>query len=230
MGRHTLEGNPSIAVDLRRSAQARRLSLRVSRLDGRVTLTMPARTPDREAFAFLRAQEDWLRGHLAQLSPVVRAAVGGAMLLRGQEVPIRHADVPRLQIKQDAIWVPNGAKLNGAALQAALKVLARDALAAASDAYAAQLGVTYTRLTIRDTRSRWGSCSSAGALMYAWRLILAPPAVLDYVAAHEVAHLREMNHAPAFWAVVAGLCPDYEIHRVWLRENGDQLHRIQFDD
>ncbi|MDO6588667.1 M48 family peptidase [Loktanella sp. D2R18] len=230
MVRHKLEGNPSIEVDLRRSARSRRLSLRVSRLDGRVTLTMPPRTPDREAFAFLRAQEDWLRGHLAQLGPVVRVAVGGTLLLRGQELPVRHADVPRLQIKDDAVLVPNGVKLNESALQAALKVLARDALAAASDAYAAQLGVAYTRLTIRDTRSRWGSCSSAGALMYAWRLIMAPPAVLDYVAAHEVAHLREMNHAPAFWAVVARLCPDYEIHRVWLRENGDQLHRIRFDD
>ena len=152
------------------------------------------------------------------------------MLFRGQEVPIRHADVTSLRITQDAVLVPSGAALNGVALQAAFKVVARNALAAASDRYAAQAGCTYTRLTIRDTRSRWGSCSSAGALMYAWRLIMAPPAVLDYVAAHEVAHLREMNHAPAFWAIVARLCPDYENHRRWLRENGDQLHRIQFDD
>jgi predicted metal-dependent hydrolase len=191
---------------------------------------MPPRTPDREAFAFLRAQEEWLRGHLAGLSPVVRVAVGGAMLLRGQEVPIMHADVARQHITHDAVLVPQGACLNGAALQAALKVLARDALATASDRYATQLGATYSRLTIRDTRSRWGSCSCAGALMYAWRLIMAPHEVLDYVAAHEVAHLREMNHAPAFWALVAGLCPDYVRHRNWLRENGDQLHRIQFDD
>ena len=198
MARHTLEGNPPIAVDLRRSARARRLSLRVSRLDGRVTLTMPQCTPDREGFAFLRTQEDWLRGHLAQLGPAVPVAVGGTLMLRGQAVPIIHADVARLRIAAHAVEVPHGSDLNCAALQAGLKVMARNALAAASDRYAAQLGCAYTRLTIRDTRSRWGSCSSAGALMYSWRLILAPPAVLDYVAAHEVAHLVEMNHAPAF--------------------------------
>ncbi|SFR47072.1 hypothetical protein SAMN04488005_2323 [Yoonia tamlensis] len=230
MGRHTLEGNPSIVVELRRTARARRLSLRVSRLDGRVTLTMPPMTPDREAFAFAKAQENWLRGHLAQLEPAEQVAIGGTLLLRGQKLPVRHADVSRLKIGNDAILVPQGRALNRAALQAALRVLARNALATASDTYAARLGVSYTRLTIRDTRSRWGSCSSAGALMYAWRLIMAPPAVLDYVAAHEVAHLREMNHGPDFWALVAALCPDYAAHRDWLRQNGDQLHRMRFDD
>ncbi|WP_394179688.1 M48 family metallopeptidase [Yoonia maritima] len=230
MGRHTLEGNPPIAVSLRRSARAKRLSLRVSRLDGRVTLTMPHRTPDREGIAFLRVQEPWLRGHLAQLAPVMKVSVGGTLLVRGQQLPILHADVRRLRISETAVEVPIGAKAIGSMIPARLKVMARDALAEASDRYAAQLGHTYSRLSIRDTRSRWGSCSSAGVLMYSWRLIMAPPEVLGYVAAHEVAHLQEMNHAPEFWAVVGRLCPDYETHRNWLRENGDQLHRVSFDD
>jgi predicted metal-dependent hydrolase len=132
-------------------------------------------------------------------------------------------------IGTDAIQVSQN-KPTGAQVKALFRLHARDALAAASDRYAHALGRTYARLSIRDTRSRWGSCSSQGTLMYSWRLIMAPPAVLDYVAAHEVAHLVEMNHQPAFWDVVAGICPDYATHRAWLRTHGDSLHRINFDN
>lgn len=110
-----------------------------------------------------------------------------------------------------------------------LKTQARARLVAASDMYAARLGQPYRRITLRDTRSRWGSCSSQGALMYSWRLILAPPRVLHYVAAHEVAHLSEMNHSPAFWAVVAQLFGPCDAERRWLRQEGAALHRIRFD-
>jgi hypothetical protein len=91
------------------------------------------------------------------------------------------------------------------------------------------LGRPYTRITLRDTRSRWGSCASSGALSYSWRLIMAPPEVLDYVAAHEVAHLAEMNHSAAYWAGVARLLPGYEAPRQWLRAHGAGLHRYRFD-
>ncbi|MGR3434759.1 MAG: M48 family metallopeptidase, partial [Shimia sp.] len=83
---------------------------------------------------------------------------------------------------------------------------------------------------LRDTRSRWGSCSAAGGLNYSWRLVMAPPEVLDYVAAHEVAHLAQMNHSPRFWAEVAGLMPGYEAPRGWLRRHGADLHRYRFGD
>lgn len=229
MGRHTLEGNPPIDVTLRHSSRAKRLSLRVSRLDGRVTLTLPARSPDREGIAFLRAKESWLRGHINQLRPVQPVTIGQTVLFQGQPRVIVQGLSRRAAISATQITVSQTAPA-APQIKALFRHAARDALAAASDAYAAQLGRTYARLTIRDTRSRWGSCSAAGALMYSWRLIMAPPEVLDYVAAHEVAHLAEMNHQPAFWAVVAQLCPDYQRHRQWLRDNGDQLHRVTFDD
>ncbi len=229
MGRHTLEGNPPIDVTLRHSAQAKRLSLRISRLDGRVTLTLPRRAPEREGITFLRTKEAWLRRHLQDMKPATRAAVGDAIPFRGVSTPIVAGTNKRARLADGQIMV-SPASPAAPQIKGLLRHAARDALAAASDAYAHQLGRTYTRLTIRDTRSRWGSCSSQGALMYSWRLIMAPPAVLDYVAAHEVAHLVEMNHQPSFWAVVKQICPDYEKHRRWLREEGDQLHRVIFED
>jgi predicted metal-dependent hydrolase len=106
-----------------------------------------------------------------------------------------------------------------------LKREARRDLEAASRRYAAELGVAARRVTVRDQSSRWGSCSTAGALSYSWRLILAPPFVLDYLAAHEVAHLVEMNHSRRFWRVVERICPAAHAAKVWLDANGPDLHR-----
>lgn len=229
MGRHTLEGNPPISVDLRRSVRAKRLSLRVSRLDGRVTLSMPQHVPVREAIRFLSSRENWLRGHLNDVQPRLPVRPGSQILYRGKMLPVLEGVGRTVRILEDRIELPVGPTAS-AGLRARLKAAARDALAIESDTYARQLGRSYSRITLRDTRSRWGSCSSTGALMYSWRLIMAPPAVLQYVAAHEVAHLVEMNHSAAFWDVVARLMPDYQPHRSWLRTHGHELHRYVFDD
>ena len=229
MGRHTLEGNPPIEVNLRKSTRARRLSLRISRLDGRVTLTLPRCTAEREGIAFLKAKEAWLRAHLHDVAPPAPVAVGAELMVQGQMLPIVVGTAKRVQITANEIRVTDQATA-AVRIKAQLRHLARDALATASDRYAAKVGRQYTRLTLRDTRSRWGSCSSNGTLMYSWRLIMAPPDVLDYVAAHEVAHLVEMNHSPAYWDVVGALYPDYQRPRQWLRDNGDQLHRFRFDN
>ena len=98
-----------------------------------------------------------------------------------------------------------------------------------SDRYSAALGIPYARLTLRDTRSRWGSCTADGGLMYSWRLILTPPEVLDYVAAHEVAHLRHMDHSRAFWDTVEQLYGPWKAQRRWLRDHGSGLHRYRFE-
>ena len=229
MGRHILEGNPPIEVILRRSARARRLSLRLSRLDGRVTLTLPRSATERDGLAFLAEKEDWLRLHLAGVSAVEAVSARETVLFRGQAHPILRMARGRPLISDDAIHV-NGNRPVGAQVKGLFRQHARDALALASDRYAAQLGRNYKKLTLRDTRSRWGSCTADGGLMYSWRLIMAPTDVLDYVAAHEVAHLVEMNHQPAFWAIVGKLCPDYQSHRTWLRQHGDSLHRVSFHD
>ena len=111
-----------------------------------------------------------------------------------------------------------------------LKREARRELQKSAQEYAAALGVRVKRLSIRDQSSRWGSCTSAGSLSFSWRLILAPPFVLDYLAAHEVAHLVEMNHSPRFWRVVARICPSAERAKKWLDTYGNDLHRYGIED
>ncbi|ATI42854.1 zinc metalloprotease [Pacificitalea manganoxidans] len=224
-----LPGDPTITIRLRRSAAARRYLLRVSRLDGRVTLTLPRRGSKREALNFAREKAAWIRQHLTDRPCTVEALPGAQIPVEGRMRVLERAPVRRLRLEPDRLLLPAGRAGGPSAIAAFLRELARDRLRGASDHHAAALGLSFTRLTLRDTRSRWGSCSSQGALMYSWRLILAPPAVLDYVAAHEVAHLEEMNHAPAFWAVVARTCPDYATPRKWLRDHGEELHRYRFD-
>lgn len=225
----TLAGAPPIEITLRRSARARRFSLRVSRLDGRVTLSLPLRARESEALEFARAQEGWIRQALAALPQVDAVCFGNALPFEGRMLTLAPASGRRLAVSGDSLLVPGEPAQVARRVSAFLKVRARDALAQASDQYAAALGRPYRSLTLRDTRSRWGSCTQDGALMYSWRLVMAPPAVLDYVAAHEVAHLDQMNHSPAFWAVVARLCPEYEAPRRWLKTHGQALHGYRFD-
>ncbi|MGY9049925.1 hypothetical protein P775_09820 [Puniceibacterium antarcticum] len=234
MGDITLWGNPPIPVLLRRSARARRISLRLSQLDGRVTLTLPKRLPQAQALAFLQEKESWLRRHLADQVSSVKIAPGVLLPVEGVEhrvFPGEGRIVRTFQAETGSeLHVPGPPDRVAARLNGHLKALARDRLAVASDLYAAQLGLDYTRLTLRDTRSRWGSCTAAGGLMYSWRLVLAPPEVLAYVAAHEVAHLAEMNHSRAFWETVSRIHGDWQAPRQWLGEHGAGLHRYRFED
>lgn len=227
MSAYHLPGEPPVPLTLRRSARAKRISLRISALDGRVTLTLPARLPEREALEFAAEKEDWIRNHLSKHPQSVEVAHGTSLPVEGQMRRVVASETRGVRLGVQEIQV--GGKSPARSVERFLKELARDRLAAASDHYAAQVGRSYQKISLRDTRSRWGSCSSAGTLMYSWRLILAPPEILDYVAAHEVAHLVEMNHSPDFWAVVAQLYGDSSAARSWLRSEGGALHRYRFD-
>ncbi|MDF1727332.1 MAG: SprT family zinc-dependent metalloprotease [Sulfitobacter sp.] len=223
-----LPGDPPIPLTLRRSARARRISLRISQLDGRVTLTLPRHLPEADALAFAREKESWIRKHLETRQEDVAVSLGASLPVEGLLRQIVPGRGQRIVIGPQEVAVPGEAARVGARLGAHLKALARERLAEASDRHATRLGRPYARITLRDTRSRWGSCTSDGGLMYSWRLILAPPEVLDYVAAHEVAHLAEMNHSAAFWAKVETLFGDHAGPRRWLRQEGTALHRYKF--
>lgn len=227
MGEHALPGTPPVPLTLRKSARARRISLRISQLDGRVTLTYPHGVPEAEALNFARTKEGWIRQHLQDRPGQADVQFGQSIPVEGTLRRIVPAAGRRVVLRPDAVEVPEGAEVRR--LARFLKELARDRLTQACDDYAAMVGRSYNKLTLRDTRSRWGSCSSDGGLMFSWRLILAPSEILHYVAAHEVAHLVEMNHSPAFWAQVERIFGPCKDQRRWLREQGVDLHRYRFD-
>jgi predicted metal-dependent hydrolase len=229
MGLRTLPGNPEITLKLRKNPRARRMTLRISRIDGVVTLTVPQGVSEREALAFAREKQDWMRGHLSKQGDVILVGPGMTLDVAGQPVSLLQGTGTRLKRFEDRLELPQPIETGRKHLAVWLKEQARAELARASDHYAQMLGRGYSRLTIRDTRSRWGSCSSAGALMYSWRLILAPTPVLNYVAAHEVAHLQEMNHSAAFWKLVERLYGSHHQERAWLRSEGPKLHRFRFE-
>ncbi|MDO9641348.1 MAG: SprT family zinc-dependent metalloprotease [Pseudotabrizicola sp.] len=223
-----LPGSPPVEITLRRSARTRRFSLRVSRLDGRVTLSMPLRARESEALRFAAEQEGWIRQTLAQMPGRRVVGLGDVIPVEGQMRLLAAGAGRSVRLEGDSLLIPGDPAQAGVRAGAFLKLMARDRLAAACDRHAARLGRPYTRLTLRDTRSRWGSCAHDGALMFSWRLIMAPVPVLDYVAAHEVAHLAQMNHSPAFWAVVDQLFPRWQVQRGWLHGEGQALHGYVF--
>ena len=223
-----LPGQPPVELTLRRSARARRFSLRVSRLDGRVTLSLPQGARMAEAMAFAYDHEAWIRAALAALPRTAVVGIGSAIPVQGRLLTLVRGPGRLVRADGDSLFIPGDPAQAGVRAAAYLKHLARDRLTAASDRYSSLIGRPYARMTLRDTRSRWGSCTVDGGLMYSWRLAMAPPDVLDYVAAHEVAHLAEMNHAPAFWAVVTRLMPGYGARRAWLKAQGQTLHGYRF--
>ena len=221
-----------IPVLLRRRPDAKRMTLRVAAATGEVALTVPPRIALDSARRFLEAHAGWITVRLARAPARVPLQPGSVLPLRGVEHRIVHAGPTRAATRAglDADGAPVVAvsgDLDGIPGRVR-RFLAAEATADLREAvgrHAGRLGAPITRLTVRDTRSRWGSCSSAGALSFSWRLILAPPFVLDYLAAHEVAHLKELNHSERFWRLVHELCPRTDEAEGWLKRNGSGLHR-----
>jgi predicted metal-dependent hydrolase len=226
--RAVLPGDPPVEILLRPSPRARRFSLRVAAADGRVTLSFPPAAGRAAALAFARDRADWLRARLAERPEAPRAEPGARLPVAGAELLLVAAPLRRARREAGVLLVPPG-RAAGRAAAEFLIADARARLEPACATHAARLGRRPGRITLRDPRSRWGSCTVEGNLMFSWRLAMAPAPVLDYVAAHEVAHLVEMNHAPAFWALVARLCPDHGAQRDWLRRHGAALQAWRFD-
>lgn len=220
-----IEGR-SIAVSFRRNARARRLVLRLSRDRAGVIVTVPPRVSRSEALDFARKSSRWI-GERLKSEPADRPLrAGEAIIIRGERRLILHSGSRRGTVTLTEMGVVvsgDGAHL-ARRLVDWLKAQAKRDLLAASEFYAAAMGVKFHRLSVRDQKSRWGSCSSDGTLSYSWRLILAPPFVLDYVAAHEVAHLKHMNHGRNFWRLVLTHCPHAGRAKSWLKAHGAELH------
>lgn len=225
----------SAPVEVRRHPTARRLTLRVSRTQHAVVLTMPRSSDLREADRFLLRNRDWVRERLERVPEPVPFEHGLVLPLRGLPHEIvflcersRTGVVcveARPARKLPALLVAGAAEHAPRRLKDWLVAEAGRDLQDRVSHHASQLGVRARRITLRDQKSRWGSCSSTGQLSFSWRLVLAPPLVLDYVAAHEVAHLLEMNHGPRFWRLVAKTLPRMDEAKAWLRIHGMDLYR-----
>jgi predicted metal-dependent hydrolase len=219
-------------VRVRRHRQARRYTLRIQAATREVVLTMPPRGSLREAKEFAQKHGGWIASRLHRLPEATPFRDGSTLPFRGVQHRIVHRPAARGTVWTEA--AENGERLlcvAGAAPHVNRRVsdfLRREAqrdLDDASRRAAGQLGVEIRRITVRDQTSRWGSCSTTGVLSYSWRLILAPPYVLDYLAVHEVAHLVEMNHSARFWRLVGKHCPDAARAKAWLDIHGTDLHR-----
>lgn len=217
----------SVEIAVQVSARARRLSLRVDPVRGGVILVLPSRRHRPEGLRFAESRAGWILSRVARVPDRVPFADGASVPVLGVPHTVRHLPDSRrlLTLAEGEIRVGGPPALVERQVTMWLRAEARRMLVPRSEAAAARIGSTVAKVTVRDTRSRWGSCSSTGALSYSWRLVLAPEHVLDYVVVHEVAHLRELNHGPRFWGLVADLMPNHASARRWLKANGAALHR-----
>lgn len=170
----------------------------------------------------------WIKSRIAETPKRIPFVHGAVLPLLGKTVIIEHMGGRGLaHLVGKVLKVPGDEEFVSRRVRDFLKETARCEITRLAHEKSAVLGKTVRKITIRDTTSLWGSCSRKGHLSFSWRLVLAPSEVLDYLVAHEVAHLVHMNHSPAFWQVVAGLCPDYATHRAWLRKHGESCHQYQ---
>ena len=222
----------SVPVKVRLNPRARRLIVKVHPSTGEVAVVAPSQRSVHKALDFARQEGDWIAGRLAKVPEPVYLEPGDTVLFKGSLY------VLRLSPERAGVWVDYEAtrptiRISGQREHAPrrvedwLKKQARTHISRRVTALADALGVNVKRVSVRDAASRWGSCSTTGALSLSWRLIMAPNFVLNYVAAHEVAHLREMNHGTRFWRLVDKLVGANEAQeaQTWLRENGTELHR-----
>lgn len=233
--RHQLPGaDLQASVEVRRHPGARRMTLRVSRTSRSVIVTMPPQCDLDAAGSFLNRHIDWVRERLCSVPVPISLTHDELIPLRGD---LHRINVLGRHIRGQVVVaraLADGGKVldvSGEAETSARRLTdwlhgqAMHDLEQRVGWHAGRLGVRPKRITVRDQTSRWGSCSTTGVLSFSWRLVLAPPIVLDYVAAHEVAHLAEMNHGPRFWSLVRQTMPELEVAKAWLKVYGADLHR-----
>jgi predicted metal-dependent hydrolase len=215
-------------VRWRRSPRARRVSLRIDPRAGAVVVTLPLRAGRRAGMALLTDHAAWVMQKLASLAPPVSFAEGASVPLGGVAHEIRRDPGGRggAWLEDRAIVVAGAPEFLPRRVSDFLRREARRRILTLAAGHAETLEVKPRVIRLKDTRSRWGSCAPDGTLAFSWRLVMAPDWVLDYVVAHEIAHLRELNHSARFWAQVARLTPHREDAVEWLRVNGPALLRV----
>ncbi len=221
-----------VPVALRHNPSARRMILRVE--GGRsaddpdkIAVTLPKRASVREALQFVESKAEWIEDSLANLPQRIAIADGVVIPFLGMDMRIHHHPDARRGVWRDETGIHASGDIEFLPRRVTdwIKREARREITLRVADKTTRLGHQAGRISIRDTRSRWGSCASNGNLSFSWRLILAPEFVFDYVIAHEVSHIAEHNHGANFWRLVDGLTSDMAGAKRWLRHNGERLHR-----
>ncbi len=217
----------AVALDVRVNRRARRISLRVDNGGGGIVLTLPHDRARAEGLRFAAEKADWIRTSLAALPERVPFAPGIVLPLLDRPHRVTHRPDCRAGVWTEAGEIHVSGRLEHLPRRLGdwLRAEARRTIVPRAHAAARRLDRPVARISIRDTSSRWGSCSPAGVLSFSWRLLLAPEPVLDYVVAHEAAHLVEMNHGRRFWRLVDEACAGRADAEHWLRRHGPALHR-----
>ena len=221
-------GEERLPLVIRRHAKAKRICLRYNPTHHAISLTLPRHTRVNDGLVFLMQKSEWLVQTLQDMPSQKQIKPGVVIPLLGKRVRIKHDETLRRKwiVKDDILYVAGPRDEFPARVTEALKKIASITLTNLATRDAAKIGRRLDRVTVRDTRSRWGSCSSTARLSFSYRLIFAPREVMEYVVAHEVAHLRHMNHSPAFWNAVESICPEYDAARDWLKLHGKDLYRF----
>ena len=215
-------------VEFRRSARARKVSLRIDATQGGVVITLPPRASRRAGLSLLQTHEAWVAEKLAELPGAIPFVAGAIIPIDGKphEIVPAGARPGGAWIENGRIYVSGGSEFLARRVTDHLRRLARQRLTALVAEKAREAGLSPKSVRVKDTKSRWGSCAPDGTLAFCWRLICAPPFVQDYVVGHEVAHLRHMNHGRHFWALTEELTPHRAAASAWLGQHGQALLRI----
>lgn len=231
---HVVAGR-SLPLRIVENGRARRLTLRIDSGGRGLRITVPPGLARREVERFLNTHQGWLEQRLATVPKRPNVRAGIKLPLRGVPHLIVHEPVTRgtVEVSRDAagkILIVHGDRRHLKRRVADfLKREARKDIAKLVEKHAAAVGRNAKTIRIKDTSSRWGSCTADGVLSFSWRIMMAPPPIINYLVAHEVAHLKEMNHGPKFWRLCEKLCPDTERCRSWLKRNGGALQAIGFE-
>jgi predicted metal-dependent hydrolase len=227
MGRADAALMGGLPIRRRTSVRARRLSLKLDVASGEIELVIPRGCDARKADRFLASNLNWVTARLAELPPRIPFEPGVELPVLDDWLLVRHdSRASRVPVRRNATLLVGGPRDQvEARVRTWLRETARAELLVRAQRDSRRVGRPIAGLRIADPRTRWGSCSPGGVLSFSWRLVLAPRSVLDYVVAHESAHLRYLSHGPRFWSLVRRLDPDYEDARSWLTHEGAQLHR-----
>lgn len=217
----------TLPIIVRINPRARRILMRLDPFSRTAIVTSPSKRRVSDAIAFAQGNGAWAQQKLDALPTRSPFADGECISLRGDPVVIRRIESRvRADVRDGFLTMGCHSDDLAGRVRQTLIGYARDDIKRSVSHYAGTLGVKPRSIVLKDTRARWGSCSAKGNLNFSWRLIFAPPFVLDYVVAHEVCHLKEMNHGPQFWAAVQALFGDHKDARDWLKQHGARLMAI----